>query len=275
MLLHRILTAIPLALAVIWLILFQPTTVLLYVLLPVSFVCGYEWARLGGLHSVLSQLIFAVLLTAFCWVFINYLDQYIYIILLLASSWWFAMLIFLKVARPQLKESETSPAKLLLAFLIVPSAIIAMYVVHGMEQGAEWLLYSMMLVWIADSGAYFSGKKFGKNKLAPNVSPGKTLEGLWGALLATGIYAVAGAYYFQLSGSQLYTLIGMSLLLTVISVAGDLFESYLKREAGTKDSGNILPGHGGILDRVDGVLSVMPVFVVLFDWLIIPVEGLH
>jgi len=135
MLLHRILTAIPLALAVIWLILYQPTTVLLYVLLPVSFICGYEWARLGGLRSMLSQLMFAALLTAFCWVFIHYLNHYLYIILLLATAWWFAMLVFLKLAKPELKESETSQVKLSLAFLIVPSAIIAMYVVHGMELG--------------------------------------------------------------------------------------------------------------------------------------------
>lgn len=275
MLLHRILTAVPLALAVIWLILFQPTSVLLYVLLPVAFVCGYEWARLGGLKSSSQQLLFAVIVSVLSWLCIKYLDQYIYVVLLLATGWWFAMLVFIKIAKPQLKESEVSPAKLLIAFLIVPSAIASMIVVHGMERGAEWLLYSMMLVWIADSGAYFSGKKFGKHKLAPNVSPGKTLEGLWGALVATGIYAIAAAYYFEVSGSQMIMLIGLSLLLTVISVVGDLYESFLKREAGIKDSGNILPGHGGILDRVDGVLSAMPVFVVLFDWLIIPVEGLY
>lgn len=275
MLLHRILTAVPLALAVIWLILYQPTIVLLYVLLVAAFICAYEWARLGGLKLVWWQVLFAMLLSVVSWLFVQYLDQYIYILLLLASIWWSITLGFLKVAKPQLKESEISPVKLLTAFLVLPSAIIAMYVVHGMERGAEWLLYSMMLVWVADSGAYFSGKTFGKHKLAPNVSPGKTLEGLWGALLATGIYALAGMYYFDLSGSQNFMLIGLSLLLTVISVAGDLYESFLKREAGVKDSGNILPGHGGILDRVDGVLSVMPIFVVFFDWLIMPIEGLH
>lgn len=275
MLLHRILTAVPLALAVIWLILFQPTSVLLYVLLPISFVCGHEWARLGGVQSSLWRLVFAALVSVFSWFCIEYLSQYIYILLLLASVWWFAILFFLKTARPQLKEPAVSPKKLLVCFLLVPSTIVAMYVVHGMERGAEWLLYSMMLVWIADSGAYFSGKKFGKNKLAPNVSPGKTLEGLWGALFTTGIYAVLGGYYFDLTGAQWLVLVGMSLLLTILSVAGDLYESFLKREAGIKDSGNILPGHGGILDRVDGVLAVMPVFVVMFDRLIVPVAGLH
>ena len=275
MLLQRILTAIPLALAFIWLILFQPTAVLLYVLLPIAFVSGYEWARLGGVQSTLWRLVFATLVSAFSWFCIEYISQYLYILLLLASAWWFAMPFFLKSAKPQLREAAVYPKKLFVCFLIVPSTVVAMYVVHGMEQGAEWLLYSMMLVWIADSGAYFSGKKFGKNKLAPNVSPGKTLEGLWGALFATGLYAVLAGYYFGLPNNQWLMLLAISLLLTILSVAGDLYESFLKREAGTKDSGNILPGHGGILDRVDGVFAVMPVFVVLFHWLISPIAGLY
>lgn len=275
MLLQRILTAVPLALIFIWLILFQPTAVLFYVLLLVAFVSGYEWARLGGLQSIFWQLIFAALVSVFSWFCIEYLSQYLYVMLLLASVWWFIIPFFLKSAQPQLKESAVSPKKLLVCFLLVPSAFVAMYVVHGMDRGAEWLLYSMMLVWVADTGAYFSGKKFGKTKLAPNVSPGKTLEGLWGALFATGIYAVAAGYYFELTGNQWLMLIAMSLMLTILSVAGDLYESFLKREAGIKDSGNILPGHGGILDRVDGVLAVMPVFVVMYDWLIVPVTGLY
>ena len=275
MLLHRILTAIPLALAVIWLILYQPTENLLFVLIPVSFICGYEWARLGGLQSSVTQLVFALLLSVFSWLCIKYFSQYGYPMMLLATVWWFAILVFLKKARPELKTTVISPAKLLVAFMVVPSAITAIYVIHGIERGAEWLLYSMMLVWIADSGAYFAGKKFGKNKLAPNVSPGKTLEGLWGALIASTLYSATAAYYFNLAQVQSLFLIGLSLLLTIMSVAGDLYESFLKREAGVKDSGRILPGHGGILDRVDGVLPVMPLFVVFYDWLIAPVEGLY
>ncbi len=275
MLLHRVLTAVPLALAVIWLILYQPSSNLLFVLLPVSFVCGHEWARLAGVQSALMQLIYAVLLAVFSWLCVSYLYQYVYILLLLASVWWFAILFFLKKAKPELKQSLFSPAKLLVAFWVVPSSMIAMYVIHGMDRGAEWLLYSMMLVWIADTGAYFSGKKFGKNKLAPNVSPGKTIEGLWGALLASSIYSALAAYYFNLPNQQFLLLMGLSLMLTIMSVVGDLYESFLKREAGIKDSGRILPGHGGILDRVDGLLPVMPLFVVFYDWLIVPIEGLH
>lgn len=275
MLMQRILTAIPLGLAAIWLILSQPTSILIYVLLPVALVSGYEWARLAGVRSSVGRLFFGLLLSVFSWLYIEYLSQYIYLLLLLATLWWFAVLFFLRTAQPQLQAAAVSAKKLLLSLLIVPATIVAMVVIHRMDQGAQWLLYSLMLVWIADSGAYFSGKKFGKTKLAPNVSPGKTREGLWGALLATGIHALLAAYYFSLSPAQAMLLLAMTLLLTVISVGGDLFESFLKREAGMKDSGNILPGHGGLLDRIDAVLAVMPVFVVMFDWLIEPVKGLH
>ncbi|MCW8922533.1 MAG: phosphatidate cytidylyltransferase [Gammaproteobacteria bacterium] len=264
MLLHRVLTAVPLALAVIWLILYQPSSNLLYVLIPVSFVCGHEWARLAGVQSALFQLAYSVILSVFSWFCVSYLFQYVYILLLLASLWWFGVLFFLKKAQPELKQLLFSPAKLLVAFWIVPSSMIAMYVIHSMDRGAEWLLYSMMLVWIADSGAYFSGKKFGRNKLAPKVSPGKTLEGLWGALLASSIYSALAAYYFDLPAIKFLLLLGLSLMLTVMSVVGDLYESFLKREAGIKDSGRILPGHGGILDRIDSLTATAPIYALCY-----------
>jgi len=275
MLLQRVLTAVPLGLAAIWLILFQPTAVLLYPFLIIALIGGYEWTRLAGVKSVFAQLVFSVLVAATSWLYISYFTQYIYFLLLVATIWWLAMPFFLRIAQPQLRESVVSPKKLLVALLIIPSTITAMSMIHSMDRGDEWLLYSLMLVWIADSGAYFSGKRFGKNKLALNVSPGKTIEGLWGALFANAIYSIIAGYYFGLSSQQWFILIILSLMLTVISVAGDLYESFLKREAGLKDSGNILPGHGGILDRIDGVLAVMPVFVVFFDALIITIEGLH
>jgi len=127
--------------------------------------------------------------------------------------------------------------------------------------GAGMLLYLFSLVWIADIGAYFSGRKFGKHKLAPTISPGKTWEGLIGGLLANLVWIV-GVY--QLSsgwGLGLPQFLLISLATSLISVVGDLFESILKREARVKDSGKLLPGHGGVLDRVDSVIAAAPVFV--------------
>jgi phosphatidate cytidylyltransferase len=138
--------------------------------------------------------------------------------------------------------------------------------VHGLIHlhdvyGGGMLLYLFSLVWIADIGAYFSGRKFGKHKLAPAISPGKTWEGLIGGLLANLVWIIV---VYQLSsgwgfGLSQFLLIGLAT--SLISVVGDLFESILKREAGVKDSGKLLPGHGGMLDRVDSVIAAAPVFV--------------
>jgi len=137
-------------------------------------------------------------------------------------------------------------------------------------KGADWLFYALSLVWVADIGAYFSGKRFGKNKLAPHISPGKTKEGLFGAVVLTSLYTLLASYYFGIATESAFLLVLLSIIVTVISVSGDLYFSFLKREAGWKDSGNILPGHGGTWDRVDSVLAAMPVFFVGFNWWIVP-----
>ena len=127
--------------------------------------------------------------------------------------------------------------------------------------GGELLLYLFSLVWIADIGAYFSGRKFGKHKLAPAISPGKTWEGLIGGLLANLIW-ITGVYQFSSGWDlSLAQFLVISLATSLISVVGDLFESILKREAGVKDSGKLLPGHGGVMDRIDSVIAAAPVFV--------------
>ena len=136
--------------------------------------------------------------------------------------------------------------------------------IHSMNQGADWLFYALSLVWVADIGAYFSGKKFGKNKLAPDISPGKTKEGLIGAVIATSLYTLLASFYFGLNAEYSVLLVLLSIILTFISVTGDLYFSFLKREAGLKDSGNILSGHGGIFDRIDSVVRASPSF---FCWI--------
>ena len=124
------------------------------------------------------------------------------------------------------------------------------------ENHQDLLLFSLLLVWIADSGAYFVGKTFGKHKLAPSISPGKTIEGAAGALLLTILFSFLFADYFFLSSkaSLFYAMI-----ITFFSIFGDLFESHLKRKAELKDSGTIIPGHGGVLDRIDGICSSIPI----------------
>lgn len=268
MLYQRILTAIPLAAFVFWIIFFQPSTVFFYFLLFVVFVSGYEWAKLSGVNSKPLKALFAFSVALSTWVITQYFSEYAIWSIFISTLWWFSISYYLKSAKPRAANSALKPDKLFIAFVVLPAAAIAMQKIHSMQQGADWLFYALALVWVADIGAYFSGKKFGKTKLAPNISPGKTKEGLVGAIIATSIYTLIASYYFELGTERSALLLLLSVILTFISVTGDLYFSFLKREAGLKDSGNILPGHGGILDRIDSVLSAMPVFVVGFNWLI-------
>ena len=126
------------------------------------------------------------------------------------------------------------------------------------------MLYLLTLVWVADIGAYFSGRKFGKHKLAPGISPGKTWEGVAGGVILNVLWMLV---VFQIGngwGTELWQFILIGLVTSMISVVGDLYESILKREAAVKDSGKLLPGHGGVLDRIDSVIAATPIFIAGF-----------
>ena len=137
---------------------------------------------------------------------------------------------------------------------------IALMVIRESPGGSNWLLWMILVVAFADIGAYFSGRQFGKRKLAAEVSPGKTWEGFWGGMLVSslicgGILVAMGRF----NGGWIFIMV----LLVTVSVVGDLFESVLKRERGVKDSGVILPGHGGALDRIDSAVAVLPYFALI------------
>lgn len=150
--------------------------------------------------------------------------------------------------------------------VILTASITAMYSLW--QVSSWWLMYVFLLVWCADSGAYFVGRKLGKRKLAPNVSPNKSVEGLIGGLITAGLVGVGVGFGLKLDSMALIAFLGLSALTVLASVLGDLFESMLKRRAGIKDSGTILPGHGGVLDRIDSLLSATPVFA-LGVWILV------
>ena len=163
---------------------------------------------------------------------------------------------------------------MLLAVVLVIAAWFAL--MRFLSQGVLMLLSILFIVWIADTAAYFAGRAFGRRKLAPHISPGKTWAGVAGAIVAVLLVALAVWQFVpaaRIYSNDLFAAIGPAFallllaLLVALSIAGDLFESLLKRQAGVKDSGQLLPGHGGVLDRVDAMVPVLPSAVVI-QWLV-------
>lgn len=147
----------------------------------------------------------------------------------------------------------------IIGFILVSAAVTAIFSVW--HSSPWWLMYLFLLVWGADSGAYFVGRKLGRKKLAPDVSPNKSVEGLYGGIFTAMLIVVAvEILYLDLTLAQHILFLILSVITVFSSVLGDLFESMIKRRAGIKDSGRILPGHGGVLDRIDSLLAAAPIF---------------
>lgn len=258
MLKQRVITGIIMALVVFAAVLLLPATYFsIAALVVIMSVGGWEWGRLIGLDetsrgwAVVALLVLATLIhvTGLAWYAIA-----------VGVVWWVTILGLLTIYRQGSTFYSSRPWLLSLsAVLILIPAWLAISRLQSHDP--RMVLYLVFLVAAMDTGAYFVGKAIGKTKLAVHLSPGKTLEGVKGGLAAALLFAVLGASFFGFRGTAWVYFLLLSLLVAALSVAGDLFESLVKREAGMKDSGSILPGHGGVLDRVDGLLVALPVFV--------------
>ena len=151
-------------------------------------------------------------------------------------------------------------------FLVSPMVIVTAI---AFTQNKILLLVPFTMIWISDIGAYFIGKRFGKNKLAKNISPGKTIEGALGGFLCNIIYASILAYFFAVS---FYIMLFFSTIITALSIFGDIYQSFLKRQANVKDSGSIIPGHGGLFDRLDSFCPTVPIFFLMCNYLYIEIS---
>ena len=258
MLKTRIITGLILAPLVVLAVFYLPTVYFAIVFWLVAALGLYEWG--GFLHMNTPQR-FAYLALFAVLAFGLYLKQALFFPLLLMGCgvWLFAFVVVLSYpARAKL----FADARLLfpLGLLIGLFAWVALLEIRTAPDGKLWLLWLLLVVWGADVGAYFAGKTFGRTRLAPEVSPGKTWEGVLGGLLLPGI--VCGAWVVMWQNHDAFWLFAMVFLIG-ISVVGDLFESVLKRSTGVKDSGTLLPGHGGVLDRIDALLAALP-FMAIF-----------
>jgi phosphatidate cytidylyltransferase len=158
--------------------------------------------------------------------------------------------------------------KSLAGVLVTVPAWASLVLLHSREpDGPYVILYLLVLVWAADSGAYFAGRKWGKRKLAPVISPGKSWEGVYGGIALCSVLAVAVGLAYGETLKQAAGLLLVSLLTVMFSIVGDLLESLMKRQAGIKDSSNLIPGHGGVLDRIDSLTAAAPVFFIGLHWL--------
>ncbi len=278
MLKYRLITAlilIPLVIAALFLLPPLGVTVITFI---VCLLATWEWGPLAGLDSRSKQVLF-VLLCGLILIFLNIADYHKSVWFLkvngplwLSIAWWSgALLLVLFYPESAALWRHSCSLRIVFGLLTVVPFFWSVFVLrqHGYEKnqviGAWWLFYVMLLVWSADSGAYVCGQLFGKHKLAPKISPGKTWEGLLGGVLVcTLIFWLFARYVpMQVSANKLFI---CSTVAVFSSVLGDLTESMFKREAGIKDSGNCIPGHGGILDRIDSLTAAVPIFTCLMLW---------
>jgi phosphatidate cytidylyltransferase len=254
----RIITAVVLAVALLITVLCLPPWVTLAVVSAVVLLGAWEWSgflRLpsAGLRAAYVGLI-AVLMFA-AWSF-SVTARGRALLMGAALLWWCIALLWIMLAPRRVTTWSAASAGVL---ALVPAWLGLVRLRVDVASGAQWVLYALILVWVADIGAFFSGRRFGRVSLAPQVSPAKTWEGVFGAMLLAGLWALAGALWFHLP-----TLVFLPLCLAVVgfSIVGDLTESLLKRYAGLKDSGTLFPGHGGVMDRIDSITAAVPVLFV-------------
>jgi phosphatidate cytidylyltransferase len=222
----------------------------------------WERARLAGFAAQSARVIYAAAVAAM--LFIMYVVPGLAPWVLGAAVLWWAVATFLVLTYPQTTHHWANAAtKLLIGLLILLPAWQGLIWIKQGPLGNWQIMAVMVLVWGADVGAYFSGRAFGKRKLAPKVSPGKSWEGVYGGLALSLVITAVVGFVRDWTVAQLLMGLFSAALIVFVSVVGDLTESMFKRQSGIKDSSNLLPGHGGVLDRIDSLTAAIPIFAVL------------
>jgi len=272
MLKTRVITAIILLAIFLPVLFLLPPIYLSALFFLILVAAAWEWSRLISPSAAYSAYFYAIIcamLVVFLWLLPE--PNIELALLSIALAFWIIGMPMILSQGIHLSMTRWRLIFSVLGFIVLPTAWLSLNILR--EIGLLWLLSTMILVWLADIGAYFAGKTFGKHKLASQISPGKSIEGAIGGLIICIIYASFCSIYLP----TLDTLFGtakakwgwwfmllMTAILVLYCILGDLFESQLKRIAKVKDSSQLLPGHGGFLDRIDALLPVMPI-VTLFS----------
>lgn len=257
----RVATGVPLALLVVACALFLNPLHLAVLLTALALLGAWEWSRLAGLGGSAARVAYLAAIAAvhgLVWWWGPAASATF--VLPLVAAWWVGFGAWLLAGgRPRAAGPGIRWRWLVAGLVLLPAFSLGVVVVATLPVGRGLLLYALFLVFVADTGAYFCGRRFGRHKLAPAVSGGKTVEGLVGGLVCVALFALAAGVLLGVAAARLPAWIVIALVAALLSVAGDLFVSVLKREAGAKDSGRLLPGHGGLLDRMDSQLAALPV----------------
>jgi phosphatidate cytidylyltransferase len=268
----RIVAALLMAPVAIGSVLYLPTPMLAGLVAALMMVGLWEWALLSGLKDKLPRACYllanALMMLALVWAAGR--DLYtLKLVSVIGAGWWLLALLWLKNFQFAAGDSAGSRALKLLAgsLCVIPAWCAVCWLHWSQPLGPRWAFFAVAIVWAADTGAYFVGVRFGKHKLAPRISPGKSWEGFYGGIAATLLLALIARPMLHVGWPSVPLLLLLTLITGLISVAGDLFESLLKRHADMKDSSQLIPGHGGVLDRLDSLLAALPVFLVAKIWL--------
>ena len=261
------LVAVPVAVAAV---LALPTESVALLFAVIMVAASVEWARMtmpGHPARHLFPLVVAgsVLLV---WVAGAQWVGWLGVLCAISLAWWCVALVW--VIRFEQGRDVATPTRAvvggIVGWMVIVPAWAGMVYVHGSAQdGPSRVLLILLVVWAADIGAYFAGRRFGVRRLAARTSPGKTVEGAAGGLAAVVVLGIAAGLWLDLPMAHVTLLALVCLVAGALSVLGDLVESLIKRKSGVKDSGNLLPGHGGVLDRIDSLTAAAPAFAVGFD----------
>jgi len=255
----RITTALVLAPLVVLAIYYLPLPAYATFFWLIAAAGAWEWAGLSGIGGAAGRAAyvagFAALASA-AWLVPGYWPM----LLWLGAGFWVVAALVVVTYPGSGRLAGHGAVVGLAGLLVVLTAWLALLLIRDRPGGASWVLWLLLLVWAADVGAYFAGRRFGRIKLAPAVSPGKTWEGALGGAAASLVVALG---MLVAMGLMKLVWIPVVVMLTAVSIFGDLFESVLKRQRGVKDSGALLPGHGGVLDRIDSLVAALPVFALL------------